>query len=141
MIIKQLSAFLEDKISRLSELTKILAENNINLLAFNIADAADYGIIRFIVDKPELALSVLKENSFSVNITDVVGIIVPHEPGGLYRILEILSANHVTIDYMYAFSLNNSASIVIRSSDYEDVIRVLQENKIHLIQKSDIYKI
>ncbi len=141
MIIKQLSAFLEDKISRLSEMTKILAENNINLLAFNIADAADYGIIRFIVDKPELALRVLKENSFSVNITDVVGIIVPHEPGGLYRILEILSANHVTIDYMYAFSLNNSATIVIRSSDYEDVIKVLQENKIHLIKKSDIYKI
>ena len=141
MIIKQLSAFLEDKISRLSEMTKILAENNINLLAFNIADAADYGIIRFIVDKPELALRVLKENSFSVNITDVVGIIVPHEPGGLYRILEILSANNVTIDYMYAFSLNNSATIVIRSSDYEDVIKVLQENKIHLIKKSDIYKI
>ena len=126
MIIKQLSAFLEDKISRLSEMTKILAENNINLLAFNIADAADYGIIRFIVDKPELALRVLKENSFSVNITDVVGIIVPHEPGGLYRILEILSANHVTIDYMYAFSLNYYATIVIRSSDYEDVIKVLQ---------------
>ena len=141
MIIKQLSVFLEDKIGRLTEMTKILAENNINISAFNIADAADYGIVRFIVDNPELALKVLKESRFSVNITDVVGMLVPHEPGGLCKALQILSANHITIDYMYAFAINNSASVIIRSSSNEDVIRVLQENKMSLLKVSDLYKI
>ncbi len=141
MIIKQLSVFLEDKIGRLTEMTKILAKNNVNLSAFNIADAADYGIARFIADDPELALKVLKENRFSVNLTDVVGMVVPHEPGGLCKALEILSANNITIDYMYAFAINDSASVIIRSSSNEDVIKVLQENKMSLLKVSDIYKI
>ena len=141
MIIKQLSVFLEDKIGRLTEMTKILADNDINISAFNIADAADYGIARFIVDDPELALKVLKENRFSVNITDVVGMVVPHSPGALHKALQILSANNITIDYMYAFAIENAASVIIRSSSNDDVIRVLQENKLSLLKVSDIYKI
>ena len=140
MIIKQLSVFLEDKIGRLTEMTKILAKNNVNLSAFNIADAADYGIARFIADDPELALKVLKDNRFSVNITDVVGMVVPHEPGGLCKALQILSANNITIDYMYAFAINDGASVIIRASSNEDVIKILQENKMSLLKVSDIYK-
>ncbi len=141
MIIKQLSVFLEDKVGRLTEMTKILAKYNVNLSAFNIADAADYGIARFIADDPELALKVLKENRFSVNISDVVGIIVPDEPGGLHKALQLLSANDITIDYMYAFAINDSASVIIRSSSNEKVIKVLQDNKMSLLKVSDIYKI
>jgi len=141
MIIKQLSVFLEDKIGRLTEMTRILAEKNINLSAFSIADAADYGIVRFIVDNPELALKVLREARFSVNTTDVVCMIVPNEPGGLYKALKILSDNDITIDYMYAFEMNNSASVIIRPSSNEKVIEVLQANKMKLLKASDIYKV
>ncbi|MBN2519879.1 MAG: amino acid-binding protein [Bacteroidales bacterium] len=141
MIIKQLSVFLEDKIGRLTEMTRILAENNINISAFSIADAADYGIVRLIVGNPDLALQVLKENHFAVNITDVICLIVPHEPGGLYKALQILSDNNITIDYMYAFAVNNSASVVIRSTSNKEVIKVLQENEMKLLKASDIYKI
>ncbi len=141
MIIKQLSVFLEDRIGRLTEMTGILAANNINLSAFSVAEAVDYGIVRFIADKPELALKVLKENHFSVNTTDVVGMVVPHVPGGLNKALQILSDNSITVDYMYAFALNNEASVIIRSPSNDDVIRVLQENKMTLLKASDIYRI
>lgn len=141
MIIKQLSVFLEDKVGRLAEMTRILTENSINITAFSIADAADYGIVRFIVSKPEEAVRVLKENNFSVNITEVVCLIVPHKPGGLYQALQILSDNNIPIDYMYAFAIDNSATVVIRSGSNDEVIRVLRENSIELMRASDIYKI
>ncbi len=141
MIIKQLSVFLEDKVGRLTEVTRILADNNINISAFSIADSADYGILRLIVNKPEKAVKVLKEHHFSVNITNVVCMIVPHEPGGLYKALQILSSNNITIDYMYAFALEDSASVVIRSNDPAAVIKVLQDNKMHLMRANDIYEI
>ena len=64
-----------------------------------------------------------------------------HEAGGLYKALQILSANDITIDYMYAFAINDAASVIIRSSSNEDVIKVLQENKMSLLKVSDIYKI
>ncbi len=141
MIIKQLSVFLEDKTGRLTEMTKILADNDINISAFSIADAADYGIVRMIVGKPELAVQVLKDKKFSVNTTDVVCLIVPHKPGGLYKALNILSSNNIDIDYMYAFALENSASVVIRSISNDKVISVLQENKMELLKASDIYQL
>jgi hypothetical protein len=141
MIIKQLSVFLEDKTGRLTEITRILAENDINISAFTVAEASDYGILRLIVGRPELALQVLKENGFSVNTTDVIGMIVPHEPGGLHQALKILSMNNVSIDYMYAFALENSASVVFRPSVIDEAIEVLQKNKMELLRTSQIYQL
>jgi hypothetical protein len=141
MIIEQLSVFIEDKTGRLTEMTKILAENNINISAFSIADAADFGIVRMIVNNPIKAKQVLKENKFSVNITEVVCLVVPHESGGLYKALQILSKNNVPVDYMYAFALENKASVIIRSPSNDTIIKVLQEHKIELLKASDIYSI
>ena len=141
MIIKQLSIFLEDKSGRLTELTKILAENDINITALSIADAADYGIIRMVVGRPELAMKVLKEKGFSVHLTDVACLIVPNKPGGLYHALKILTDNNINIDYMYAFANNATASVVIRSASINDVIDVLQKNKLELIKASQVYQI
>lgn len=141
MIIKQLSVFLENKTGRLTEMTKILSENNINISAFSIADTADFGIVRCIVSKPDEAIKALKEKHFSVNITDVVCMIVPHEPGGLHKALKILSDNNVPVEYMYAFAFDNAASVVIRSESNEEVIRVLQANQMKLLKASDIYQI
>jgi hypothetical protein len=141
MIIKQLSVFLQNKTGRLTELTRTLSENGINMTAFSIADTADYGIVRFIVPQPEVALRILKEKGFSVNTTDVICLIVPNEPGGLYRALQVLSDNQVPIEYMYAFASDNGASVVIRSESNEQVIQVLQANRIQLMRASEIYKI
>jgi len=141
MIIKQLSVFLQNKTGRLTELTRTLSESGINMTAFSIADTADYGIVRFIVPQPEEALKILKEKGFSVNTTDVICLIVPNEPGGLYRALQVLSDNEVPIEYMYAFASDNGASVVIRSESNEQVIDVLQANKIQLMRASEIYKL
>jgi hypothetical protein len=141
MIIKQLSIFLEDKSGRLTELTKILAENDINITALSIADAADYGIIRMVVGRPELAMKVLKEKGFSVHLTDVACFVVPNKAGGLYHALKILADNNINIDYMYAFAIQDSASIVIRSASISDVIDVLQKNKLELLKQSQIYQL
>ena len=141
MIIKQLSVFLEDKTGRLTDVTRILAENDINLSAFSIADAPDYGILRMIVGRPELALKVLRENGFSANTTDVVCMIIPNKPGGLHKCLDIISQNGIAIDYMYAYAMGESASAVIRTASINQLIEVLLKNKLELIKSSDIYQV
>jgi hypothetical protein len=141
MIIQQLSIFLEDKSGRLTELTKILADNDINITALSIADASDYGIIRMVVGRPDLAVRVLKEQGFSVHLTEVACIIVPNEPGGLYHALKILADNNINIDYIYAFAIQSTASVVIRSKSITEVIEVLQKNKLELMKAGQIYQI
>jgi hypothetical protein len=142
MIIKQLSVFLENKTGRLTELTGILADNDINISAFSIADTADYGILRMIVGRPELAAQVLKDNGFTVKITDVVGMIIPHRPGGLHKALQIISDNNVAIEYMYAFaSEEGKATVVIRAESLQKIIDVLQEHKMELLKEGDVYQV
>ena len=72
MLVEQLAVFLENKSGRLAEITAVLAQNNINIRALSVADTADFGILRLIVDKVELAREVLKKRGFPVNRTKVV---------------------------------------------------------------------
>lgn len=130
MIIKQVSVFLENKSGRLNEVTRILGDAGINLSAFTIADTSDFGILRIIVSDPEKARKVLKENHFSVQITDVVLVKSPNKPGGLAGMLNILQKEEVFIEYMYAFSMrDDEAIIVIRPSNVQKCMEVLQSHR------------
>jgi hypothetical protein len=141
MIIHQLSVFLENKSGRLAEVTEILGHNGINISAFSIADTADYGILRMIVSKPDEAFNKLKEKGFAVHTTEVVCLIVPHEPGGLSRALGILSEAKISIEYMYAFAIDNGAWVIIRTDSIPLTIEVLQKHKLELKKASDIYQL
>ena len=141
MIIKQLSIFLENKSGRLSEVANLLAKAKINMTAFSIADTSDFGILRVIVSNPEKALEILKENQFSVRLTDVVGMICPNESGALARTLQILTDNGVQVEYMYAFSMDKAATIIIRPSDTKHCIDTLKDHELELLKTSDLYKL
>lgn len=142
MIIKQLSVFLENRAGRLTELTGILADNDINISAFSIADTTDFGILRVITGKPELAEKVLKENGFAVKITDVIGMIMPNKPGSLHKALQILTDNGISIEYMYAFASDDGrATAVIRTDTPQKAIEVLQLHKMELLKAGDVYQV
>ena len=141
MVAKQLSIFLENKSGRLTEVTEVLAKENINLSALCIAENADFGILRGIVSDPDKAYKALKDNHFAVNVTDVVGISCPNIPGALAKVLRYLSDEGVFIEYMYSFANNNIANVVIRPSNLDKCIEVLKEKKVDLLAASDLYKL
>ena len=82
MIVKQVSVFLENRAGRLAEVTGILADEKINIRALSLADSADFGILRLIVDDVGRAKSILKQEGLTVGETDVVAVEVPDRPGG-----------------------------------------------------------
>jgi hypothetical protein len=141
MKIKQLSIFLENKSGRLTEVTEALASASINISAFSVADTADYGILRMIVSKPDQAEQLLKAKGLSVHITEVIGLVVPNEPGGLHRALQILSSEGISVEYMYAFALSDRATVIIRTEAVQQAITVLQKHKLELLRASDIYEV
>lgn len=141
MIIKQLSVFLENKMGRLSEVSSLLSEAGINMSAFSIADTSDFGILRVIVSDPEKALKILKAKDFSVNLTDVVCLICPNETGALARALNILKEEKVQIEYMYAFSMDNAANVILRPADTQECIDKLHKHELELMKASEMYKL
>lgn len=141
MLIKQLSVFLENKSGRLNEVSNILGKSGINMSAFSVADTSEFGILRLIVSDHEKAWKVLRENSFSVSLTDVVCLNCPNKPGALGKALQILSDNSVSIEYLYAYSIGESANVVLKPDNIDKCIKVLQEHQLELVKASDLYKI
>ena len=143
MLIKQISIFLENKSGRLAEVTKVLGSNSIDISALSIADTTDFGILRLIVNKPEVAEEILKENGFTVSCTSVIAISVPDKPGGLALSLEILDKGNIGIEYMYAFvgKAENEALVILKVADTDKAIRVLKENGINVVPSDSVYKL
>ncbi|HHZ19296.1 MAG TPA: ACT domain-containing protein [Firmicutes bacterium] len=142
MKVKQVSIFLENKSGRLAQVTKVLSEQNINIRALSLADTADYGILRLIVNDPDTALAVLKQNGFTVRSTEVVAIQVPDRPGGLAGILQALEDLGINIEYMYAFvgKTHENAVVVFRVKDIDQAIPVLQSHGVRLLTGDEIYQ-
>ena len=109
MKLKQLSVFLENREGRLSEVLRILAENKINIVAVSLADTSDYGLLRMIVSEPLKGCNVLREEGMQAMITEVIGIRVPHATGSLCKAMDLLLANNVNVEYMYAFAAGDVA--------------------------------
>ena len=127
MIIKQLSIFLNNEIGRFTEVTRILAEAGVNLQAFTLSEVSDFGILRLITDNNEKAIAILQENSYAVSTTDVVYIELPDRPGTLAKSIQKISDAGISVEYMYAFSQGNTASVVIRTDDVRQCNDVISQ--------------
>ena len=127
MLQKQISVFIENKRGRLAEVTKRLGDSGVDLCALSIADTTDFGILRLIVDKPELAERVLREGGFAVSVTEVVALSVDDRPGGLAAALAVMDGCGIDIEYMYAFIKRDEgkAMVIVRVGDPEEAIRLL----------------
>ena len=142
MQVEQISVFLENKAGRLSEVTGILAEARVNIRALALADTSDFGVLRLIVDDNEHAISVLKENGFTVGKTEVVAAQVKDEPGGLHYILETLRAHDINVEYMYAYvrHTGQDAVMIFRFDNIAAAIDVMQKNDITVIDGPRLYE-
>jgi len=133
MIIKQLSIFLENRSGRLHEVFKTLGEKKIAIKAMSVSDTSDFGILRLVVSSPEKAAEVLKENRFTVNLTDVFMIGTADLSEGLGSALEVLAEEGISIEYMYAFSCVNREIVVMRTDDPEKTVALLREREIETL--------
>jgi hypothetical protein len=141
MLIKQLSIFLENKKGRFTEVARILGEAGINMSAFTVSENSDFGILRLIVSDTEKAIQALRENYYAVNITDVVCLYCPNQPGALAKAMEIITRAGIFVEYMYAFAQGESAHVIIRPDNVARCVEVLQANQLTLLAASDLYKL
>lgn len=139
MTIKQLSVFIENKTGRINDVARILGKKGINMNAFSLADATDFGILRMIVSDVNAAKEALREAGFAVMLTDVVCLSCTNKPGALSSILDILAREEIFIEYMYAFSEGDLANVVIRPTDVEKCIDTLTNNASGIVNFNTTY--
>ena len=141
MKIQQLSVFLENKPGQLRTACDVLAKAGINMVTLSLADTAQFGILRLIVQDWQKAKTVLQEAGCMVKTTEVLAIEVADRPGGLSRILEIVERAGLNIEYMYAFAekRGDRAMLVFRFTDPDAAVKVLQESGINPVGTVELF--
>jgi hypothetical protein len=139
--IQQLTVFLENKSGRLTDVLATLRKENINITALTIADTSEYGLLRLIVSDPEKTFKLLKNAGFSVTLTDVYALGVPHTPGSLSQMLEKFSDAELSIEYMYAFSFGKQAMIVLRTDNRHKAGEIIEKNGFKVFGPEDVKSI
>lgn len=129
MLVNQIAVFLENQQGRLNRLVKAIAAANVNIESLNIADTNDFGIVRMVTSDNKRALDVIKSAGFTATIVDLVGIEVDDKPGSFSGILEALSANGVSMEYVYSFTCREGTTLILfKTAQRELAEKILAEH-------------
>ena len=140
MHIHQISVFLENRVGQLAEITRLLAKENIDIRAISIAETADYGLARLIVDDSHKASSILLAHGDILSMTPVWAVEVPDRPAGLAELLNVLAELHVDVEYMYSLFTRRDgyAYMIMRISDEPRFLSALGDRKIRVMSKEEL---
>ena len=129
MLIDQVSVFVENQAGRLADVTELLADAGVDILALSIADTTDFGILRIVVDDTDKAVSVLREHNRIVKVTKVLAVRLDNKPGIFAKIVRLLADNDIGIEYTYAYAAGHgadTAGLVLRVGDNEKATELLK---------------
>ncbi len=141
MKIHQISVFLENKPGQLRAACEVLARARINIVTLSLADTAQFGILRLIVEDWRKASSVLEQAGCVVKTTEVLAVEVADRPGGLLQVYEIIDRAGLNVEYTYAFpqKRGDRALLVFRLDDPDAALRVLQAGGINAVGTVELF--
>ena len=141
MKVQQLSLFLENQPGQIVKPCRLLASEGINIRTLSVADTKQFGILRMIVSDWERAAKLLKDAGYVVNVTEVVAIEVPDQPGGLSSLLQVLENSPVNVEYMYSFPAGRreTAVMIFRFDQPDAAIKLLQTAGISVVSPVEVY--
>jgi hypothetical protein len=134
-MLNQISVFLDNVPGVLETFTKVLMENDINMRALTVAETADFGILRMLVDKEEECINILRDHNYLVSETEVIAVEIPDKPGALHKISKVLADEDINIEYIYSALVRDEAIIILRVDDNQTATKVLKDNDIKVIEK------
>jgi len=140
--IKQLSIFLENRKGRLKELTETLYKAQVNIRALALAESAEFGILRLVVDNPEKARSVLSAAGFTVKEQSVFAVEVEDKPGGFYQVVKLLSEAGINVDYTYAFVGGGDRAVLVfkvPDENFDKALELVYKGGIKLVEPIFFY--
>ncbi len=138
MSVSQLSVFLDNTAGRLSEVTRILGDAGINIRGFSVADTADFGILRLIVNDQPRAIEELRAARFTVHQGPVILARVPDIPGGLARALHGFAQRGLNVEYAYAIV---NSIIAFGVEDISAGEAILREEQIPLVSPEELVEV
>jgi hypothetical protein len=138
MRIQQISIFMEKSLKRFKEVAEVLNEAGINIRAHSLVGNTEnpYKILRMVVDRTGPAVELLKNRGMSVRTTDVLAVELDDKAGGLLKVLELLDAEELELDYTYAAAHDvcQKAVNIFHFDDLDRAVEALRKGGVSLIE-------
>ena len=132
------AVFVENKPGQTANVAKILSDAGVNVCWVTIASSGSFGVMKFLVDKLELAVKSLKAKGFMVSQLGVLAVEVLNRPGSLQTVADLLSRNGLNLDNCSGFVSNGHAVLVIEVPDLSRAQAVLLENGLRLLSQEEL---
>jgi len=139
----QISVFVENKPGRLERVTEILAKAKVNIRAFTVSGTYEYGVMKFLVDKPDKALETLSSRGIPASKREILAVLMEDRPGGLHRIAKVFGQRKINIEDAYGFVIEDKkqAVLVVDVEKIADAKRALKEEGITTLSDQEIYSL
>ena len=135
MSVSQISVFLESRPGHLNRVLGLFEKQGISVRGYSASDTGDFGIVRFIVDDPDRALSTLEAAGAAASKTEVLCAKLEDKPGALARLIGIMAACDINIIYSYSLI---ATYIALSVKDVAAAERLLIDQPLELITQDDL---
>jgi len=139
----QISVFVENKPRRIERVTEILAKAKVNIRAFTVSGTYEYGVMKFLVDKPDRALEALISQGIPANKREILAVLMDDRPGGLFRIAKVFGERKMNIEDAYGFVIQDKkqAVLVVDIEKISEAKRALKEEGFSMLSDQEIYSL
>jgi len=129
-IIKEFTIRLEDRPGTLGKLCQALAEENINILAYQqFAHEKGQGSVRLVVDNPDKTRATLDRQRADYRENEVAKVTLANRPGELARVASRLGEQGFNIDYGYsgAEPSANASFLILGVTDAGKALKLVEQ--------------
>ena len=140
MAVRQISVFMENKVGPLAEITTLLAQHQINMRALSVAETQDFGILRIIVEEPEKAEQVLKDNQIISRESSVLAVLMEDRPGSMAAVVDLLAQAGIPVEYAYAFITRqaDNACLILKVKEDEAAEALLEKEGVRSLSEQEL---
>ncbi|MES2696499.1 MAG: acetolactate synthase [Verrucomicrobiota bacterium] len=137
--VKQFSVFTENRVGRLHDLTALLKQHNVHVMAITVLDTTDSAIVRLIVDDPNKARELMINNDYAYAECTVLAVEINDE-SRLNGVLAALLEAEINIHYVYSFIKRpeGMGALAINAEDVDVAAQSLSKRGFRVLTQGDI---
>jgi hypothetical protein len=127
-LVTQFSVFLVNKPGVLARVARQIAASRINILAMTMMDSSEHGVLRLVVERPEILRKAIRELNLPMTEAEVLMVEMPNRPGALAEVCRLLADEHVNINYAYCTTgaKGGKTKGIFKVADVKKAMRLLE---------------
>jgi hypothetical protein len=136
-----IAVFVENKPGQTARVAKILADSGVNIHWLTIANNGSFGVMKFFVDKADMAVERLKAHGLMVSLLSVLAVETDNKPGALQRVSDALGKKNLNLDNCSGFVANDRAVLLVEVHEIEPARATLEAEGFRLLSQAEMLRL